>query len=102
MASKFTEALARAIAPVIRRYVADSMSETTAKLEARIVELEGQGVRYCGVFQSAMAYKRGDLVTFDGSMWVALRNVVVEKPGASESWQLCVKRGRDGKDAGRT
>jgi integrin beta 3 len=55
-----------------------------------------------GVFKSsddglAPSYGRGDVVTWDGSMWIAQRDTS-EKPGASDAWRLSVKRGRDGRD----
>ena len=31
------------------------------------------------------------------SMWVALEDVIAEKPGTTPKWQLAVKHGRDGK-----
>ena len=41
------------------------------RLEARVAEIETRGVQYRGVFQSAQQYARGDLVTFDGSIYHA-------------------------------
>jgi hypothetical protein len=35
----------------------------------------------------------------DGSLWAALEPNKGMKPGPSASWKLCVKRGRDGRDA---
>lgn len=50
-----------------------------------------------GVYQSAASYEAGDVVTFNGSQWVALGlNSGVAPP--ADSWKLCVKHGRDGKD----
>lgn len=42
-------------------------------------------------------YQRGDCVTWGGSLWHANRDTTV-KPDMDDSWQLAVKRGRDGKD----
>lgn len=52
---------------------------------------------YRGVFGSAPSYGRGDVVTWGGSAWVALKDTSA-KPEHSSDWQLAVKRGRDGKD----
>lgn len=42
-------------------------------------------------------FKRGDAVTWGGSLWLAQRNTA-EKPDTPDSgWRLAVKRGRDGK-----
>lgn len=42
-------------------------------------------------------YKRGDVVTFGGSAFLAMRDTS-DKPEASDAWVLWVKRGRDGKN----
>lgn len=70
-------------------------------LSARIVELEAGGIHYCGVYQrSGVTYRKGSLVTADGSGWIALREAKEgEAPGASSAWQLAIKRGKDGRDA---
>ena len=41
------------------------------------------------------------LCTRDGSLWIAKRTTAAFPGGGAEpdSWQLCVKRGADGKDA---
>lgn len=53
---------------------------------------------YKGVWQPAGRYERGDVCTWQGGMWVAIRSTET-KPGDGDSgWQLAVKAGRDGKD----
>jgi hypothetical protein len=43
-------------------------------------------------------YDRGDVVTYDGSWWIA-REATDAVPGIGATpWQLCVKQGRRGKD----
>lgn len=54
-------------------------------------------VIYRGVHQQGKQYQRGDSVTFQGSMWIAMRDTG-SKPETDDSWRLAVKRGRDGKD----
>lgn len=52
---------------------------------------------YRGVWREGF-YHRGDVVTRDGSTWIALVDTETQ-PGTPDSgWQLAVKRGRDGKD----
>jgi len=73
------------------------MTRLLARVKAmqdRMVVVEQRGVRYRGVYQRSEDYKRGDLVTFDGSMWHATRDTA-DEPGASRDWQLAVKKGRD-------
>jgi hypothetical protein len=54
---------------------------------------------YRGVFKSGDVYKRGDTVTWGGSMWHCDEEST-DKPGESSSkgWTLATKRGRDGRD----
>ncbi len=64
-------------------------------------ELEFPFPIYRGVFKETGTYERGDLVTWAGSMWHCDEPKGL-KPGAPESgWQLAVKAGRPGKDAGK-
>lgn len=51
---------------------------------------------YRGVWRNG-TYEHGDVVTFGGSQWIA-RKDTKEKP-PHDDWQLCVQRGRDGKDS---
>ncbi|TRC92185.1 hypothetical protein FJV76_29315 [Mesorhizobium sp. WSM4303] len=64
-------------------------------LEARVAELEANGQRdaYKGVFQRALPYSKGALVTHDGSLWAALQDVQEGTlPGTNPtSWQLAAK-----------
>jgi len=74
---------------VIKTYV----EEKTAPLIARITEIEksGGGLGYCGVYQAALDYKRGSMVTLDGAFWHANRDTR-ERPGSpGGAWTLAVK-----------
>jgi len=55
-------------------------------------------LKYCGVYQDGKAYTAGDVVTWAGSTWTAAEATTTKPGDGSKSWQLCVKRGRDGKD----
>lgn len=54
---------------------------------------------YRSIWQEG-SYQRGDVVTYDGCCWVALKETAA-RPGNGNGgvWQMAVKRGRDGKDA---
>lgn len=54
---------------------------------------------YQGVWQER-AYDKGDTVTRDGCMWIALVDNPSGSPtdGKSKDWQQATKRGRDGRD----
>jgi hypothetical protein len=55
-------------------------------------------VIYRGTFKSGQRYEAGDMVTHEGSGWIAQR-ATNAKPGTPNSgFQLAIKRGRDGKD----
>lgn len=57
---------------------------------------------YAGVFDEERSYRKGEFVTDGGSLWHCNAETTTgEKPGKSEVWTLAVKRGRDGKDAGK-
>jgi hypothetical protein len=43
-------------------------------------------------------YQRGDVVTWGGSTWVALKDTTEKPDSGGASWQLAVKKGRDGRD----
>jgi hypothetical protein len=77
------------------------------RLEKRIADLEKENreftkqirelraVKYCGVFQKALQsdYEKGNLCTFGGSLWCALKDSPSGAPGTSaDSWQLVVKQ----------
>ncbi len=73
-----------------------------AELEARVAAVEERGLKYLGTYQRASdGYKRGSVVTFAGSAWVALKDVPGDTaPGVDPAcWQLMVKAGKDGRDA---
>lgn len=78
--------------------VADA--ERFATLHRRIDQLEEarREFRYCGTWQRGASYREGTFLTDDGSLWTCLRDTSA-RPGTSADWQLCVKRGRDGRDA---
>lgn len=97
------ESLMKAIAPVLRSYLRDELTpirRQMTELERRVAEVETKGLEFVGTFQRAATYRRGQAVSFDGSLWIALRDTQSgEEPGQSKAWQLAVKRGRDGRDA---
>jgi hypothetical protein len=69
-------------------------------LERKLDEIEikqGQ-FRYCGVWSADAIYFEGNFVTDGGSLWHAHRQTT-QRPADGSDWTLCVKRGKDGKDA---
>jgi len=64
-----------------------------------------------GIFRGETRYEAGDVVTWDGSMWVCRGVALDVRPGIPSgqplheeslaAWRLAVKRGRDGRDGVR-
>ena len=66
------------------------------RLEQRIAALESRkSLNYRGVFRDGVEHQAGDIVTFDGSMWHCNAATTDRSGGTSNSWTMCVKRGRD-------
>jgi hypothetical protein len=85
--------------PLVGLFVHDQIQKEIAGLKARIEELETKGINFCGSYQRANRYRRGEWVGYDGSAWVALSDVQpLEQPGASDKWQLIVRAGRDARE----
>jgi hypothetical protein len=85
-------ALIQGVAPVLheeiealKAHIAAEIQKATAPLLARIAELESSAMKYCGVHQASIAYRKGCVTTFDGAAWCATRDVSVEKPGRGHS-----------------
>lgn len=84
----------------IGKFVRDEIGKAVEPLKARIAELESKGIAYVGTYQRAAEYRRGDVVSFDGAMWVATcATPPHEVPGKSVCWQLSVKSSNNGRRA---
>ena len=73
--------------------------EERLKLEQRVATLEASTLNladaYQGSWMSGKSYARGQVVNYDGSLWLALCGTE-RKPGTTDSgWRLVVKAGRD-------
>lgn len=80
----------------LQEWIAQQISDVARRLD----QLEASGIKFAGVWQRATGYRRGCVVTHQGSAWCAIRDHdEPEEPGKSDAWQLMVKRGADGKDA---
>lgn len=97
------DAAAEILINVIKAAIAPFESRVGG-LEARITALERQPKAipaYRGVWREGETYHEGQLATFDGSLWWC-KATTRQKPDQPDvggrDWQLCVKRGRDGRD----
>jgi hypothetical protein len=53
---------------------------------------------YRGVFSAEKSYRKGNTVTWGGSLWIALKDAPAGKPDAPDSdWVLSVKKGQSAK-----
>ena len=83
----------------------DELEARLAQLEQRVSLLElspksRQGsLRYVGIWDAQQQYNLGDVATHDGSMWHANVSTRARPGAAGGAWTLCVKHGKDGRDA---
>ena len=94
--------LAKTIKLFVDKEVAAASGALQSKidaLETKIGDLQKRKVpEYKGVWVDDTHYLAASMVTSAGSLWIAKRDTV-DAPGSSVDWQLCVKRGKDGRDA---
>ncbi|CAN7496617.1 hypothetical protein [Mesorhizobium sp. LjNodule214] len=83
------KAFGKDIVAVVKSYVEKEL----APIKARLAEMDGIGVKYCGVWQRQQAYKAGSLVTYKGGMWHANVDIKGGEPGDGKLWTLAVKGG---------
>lgn len=50
-------------------------------------------LRYCGVYDAARVYTKGDQVTYNGSLWVCHAPTRSRPGGPEDGWTLQVKKG---------
>ena len=80
----------------------EDLEGSIASLRAELANLKTQqrGLIYKGVWTSSAMYSQGDCATWGGSLWAARVDNVGSVPSEQhDCWQLCVRRGKDGKDA---
>lgn len=77
------------VIPLLRAHI--------AALEMRVIELEarpaGTGCHYGGTWADGKDYAAGSLITHRGGLWLVLRDVRGERPGASDKFRLVVRAG---------
>jgi hypothetical protein len=61
--------------------------------------IEFPRMAYQGPFAEAVSLRKGDAVTWNGSIYVARKDNPEGKPGDGPDWTLAVKKGRDGWDS---
>lgn len=69
-----------------------------AAVRAAVADLQVRGLAdvYRGVYKPGDPYQRSELATWDGSLWLAVRDTNA-RPGSDDAWVLIVKRGQNGR-----
>lgn len=92
---KFThlfEPMLKAMDPIF-----DSIRQRFVDIERRVSAIESGSTiadAYRGTYLPGTRYKRGDLLTHRGGLWLCLE-ATADKPGATVAWRLIVKRGQE-------
>jgi hypothetical protein len=85
------------------RTIGTLVGKALEPLQRRIADLEARpiGLHYMGTWTKGQSYAKDTGVSHRGSLWVAIKDNPEREPGTPNSgFQLCCKRGRDGKDGG--
>jgi hypothetical protein len=85
-------------AKIAEELVTTIKSVTALQKEVAALRREVEAKEYQGVWACNREYAKGASVSFRGSTWIAKKTTTV-MPGEDLSWQLAVKRGRDGRSA---
>lgn len=77
-----------------------TIEDLTAVMDARFAEIHVRNLAdvYRDVFAEGTEYQRGDLVTHNGSLWLALADSTDQPGAAPDSWRMVAKEGRPGRD----
>jgi hypothetical protein len=93
------------VTTAFREFVESHVNKLKAEniaLAARVKCLEDRPpLKYFGTWTAGKTYGENSLVTQGGSLWIAKQTTTAYPGGGAEpdSWQLCCKRGQDGKAA---
>ncbi|MCY1530860.1 hypothetical protein D9M68_660660 [compost metagenome] len=69
----------------------ESLENQLKSLSEKAAELEERGLKYCGTWQRALDYRRGDCVTHKGCLWTAVKATNQAPDEAVSDWQLSAK-----------
>ena len=68
-------------------------------LAGRIEKLESNPIEYAGRHYADKSYRKNQLATHNGRLWICIAGETREQPGNSPDWDMVANKGRDGKDA---
>jgi hypothetical protein len=90
--SSANESLMRAVGAVMRDHLG-RIGERLRGIDARLDAMQANlADAWVGTHKDGNSYKRGQLVTHSGGLWLALRDTS-DRPGTSDALKLIVKRG---------
>lgn len=79
----------------IGRFISDQLKPLRKEIEElknKAAELQAGGVKFASMHQRGNGYKRGEICSYDNSLWVALVDVKpMEIPGKCAAWQLALR-----------
>jgi hypothetical protein len=90
------------IARALGQWTAEKIAEAVAPLKQKIAEVETKQAdlaewKFCGTWTTGF-YHKNNFVVADGSLWICLADTHLRPGDDPRCWQLCTKRGRDGRD----
>ena len=95
---QFVDTISRALAKKNQIAAIVDLAAMSLALLRRVEKLEAREVpKYAGVWHSNGKYQPGAMVTDNGSLFYC-KAETTDRPGKSDAWQLCCKRGKDGRD----
>jgi hypothetical protein len=69
-----------------------ALVDANNRLAARVEAIETRGIEHVGTWQRAAEYRRGMVVTHNGTSWVCIKGTEPgDAPGDCSNWQLALR-----------
>jgi len=96
--SQTIKSLEDVISTLIAEHMEKAFQELHTRLQNGLREVARTTLVYREVWREEQAYKRDEIVTHEGGIWLALKDSSGNRPGNGEdpAWRLIVKRGERG------
>ena len=79
----------------IGKFIGDQLKPLQKEIEElkkQVAELQAGGVKFSGNYQRGNEYRRGEMCSYDNSVWCAVADVkAMEIPGTCAAWQLTLR-----------
>ncbi len=73
------------------KHLIEGLQTKVKELRLELQAVKTKGIEYKGVYQRALSYAKGDVVTADGSCWVCLGDPKGAPAKDFDGWQLLIK-----------